>query len=559
MTATATRPAPAAPPAPARTGGSTLTGTGGLVRFMLRRDRVRLSVWTASMVAFYAYFTVALDTVFADEAARQGRAAVMETPAGIVMGGPGYGLESYTTGVAMANEGITWVVLALSILSILHVVRHTRAEEESSRSELVRAAVVGRHAPAVAALVTLVIVQAVIAVLSALAMYGVGEGALGLADSFAMTVGSGLSALVFGAVALVFCQVTEHGRGATGMSLAVFGVAFVVRAVGDMQERGGSALSWFSPIAWAQQMRAFVDLRWWPALLSVAAIVVLLWAGSVLASRRDFGGGLVAARGGRPDARPSLRSPLALAWLQQRSALLWSCLGLGLMWYASGTLMPEIGTMIGDVVDSNPVAQQIFGDDPSALTVTFLGVMLLYAALCCAAYAIVMALRPKAEETTGRAEVALALPVSRTRWLGAQLVVAGLGTLVLLAVSVYALWAGAVSVGWEDQSFGEYTTVLWTYVPALLVYLGLTAALFAWLPKASGAAWALLAYTFVVGLFGGLFELPDWAFRLSPFDWVPTAFVDDVTAGDQLVLWGAGVVLLVLAFAGFRRRDVVTT
>ncbi|AEG43022.1 ABC transporter permease [Isoptericola variabilis] len=559
MTATATRPAPAAPPAPAATGGHTLTGTGRLVRFVLRRDRVRLTVWSASMVAFYAYFTATLDTVFADEASRQGRAAVMETPAGIVMGGPNYGLENYTTGVAMANEGITWVVLALAIFSILHVVRHTRAEEESGRSELVRAAAVGRHAPAVAAMVTLVIAQALIAVLSALAMYGVGGGELALVDSFAMTVGSALSALVFGAVAVVFCQVTEHGRGAIGMSLAVFAAAFVVRAAGDMQQRGGSALSWFSPIAWAQQMRSFVDLRWWPALLSVAAVAVLLWVGAVLASRRDFGGGLVASRGGRADARPSLRSPLALAWLQQRSALLWSCLGLGLMWYASGTLMPEIGTMIGDLVESNPAAQQIFGDDPSALSVSFLGVMLLYAALCCAAYAIVMALRPKAEESTGRAEVALALPVSRTRWLGAQLGVAAIGTLVLLAVSVYALWAGAVSVGWDDQSFGQYTTVLVSYVPALLVYLGLAAALFAWLPKASGVAWALLAYTFVVGLFGGLFELPDWALRLSPFDWVPAPFVDDVAAGDTLVLWGIAAVLLALAFVGFRRRDVVST
>ena len=456
----------AAPVAPARvlgsTGderGSTLTGTASQVRFILRRDRLRLSVWTASMVLFYAYFTFALDTVFADEAARQGRAAVMRTPAGIVMGGPGYGLDDYNTGVAMANEGITWVVLALAILSILHVVRHTRAEEESGRSELVRAAVVGRHAPVVAAVITLVIVNAVIALLSGLAMTGVSEGELDLTNALAMTLGSGLSALVFGGVAVVICQVTEHGRAATGTSLAVFGVAFVVRAAGDMQQQGGNALSWFSPIAWAQQMRAFVDLRWWTAALSLVTIAVLLWLGAILASRRDFGGGMIASRGGRADARASLRGPFALAWRQQRAALLWSCLGLGLMWYASGTLMPEISTMIKDVTESNPAAQQLFGADPTALSLNFLGIMILYGALCCAAYAMVMGARPKAEESSGRVELALSLPVSRTHWLGAQLLVAGLGTLVILAASVYAMWAGAISVGWEDQSFG--TTPRW--------------------------------------------------------------------------------------------------
>lgn len=137
----------------------------------------------------------------------------------------------------MANEGITWVVLALAILSILLVVRHTRAEEESGRSEMVRAAVVGRHAPVVAAVTTLAVVNAVIALLSALAMTGVCEGELDLTNALAMTLGSGLSALVFGGVAVVMCQLTEHGRAATGASLAVFAVAFVVRAVGDMQER----------------------------------------------------------------------------------------------------------------------------------------------------------------------------------------------------------------------------------------------------------------------------------------------------------------------------------
>lgn len=544
---------------PRHGGGSSLAGTGDLVRFILRRDRVRLSVWTASMVLFYAYFTFALDTVFADEAARQGRAAVMETPAGIVMGGPGYGLDNYTTGVAMANEGITWVVLALSLLSILHVVRHTRSEEESGRSELVRAAVVGRHSPAVAAVISLLLVNTVIALLSALAMTGVSGGDLDLINASAMTAGCALSALVFGAVAVVMCQVTEHSRAAAGASLAVFAAAFVIRAVGDMRAQGGSTLSWLSPIGWAQQMRTFVDLRWWPAALSVVMIVALLGLGAVLASRRDFGGGLIAGRRGRADAPASLRSPFAMAWVQQRAALLWSCLGLGLMWYASGTLMPEIDTMIGSVVESNPVAQQIFGADPAALGLAFLGIMILYAALCCAAYAVVMTARPKAEEASGRVELALSLPLSRVRWLGAQILVAALGTVLLLAVSVYAMWAGAVSVGWDQQSFADYTAVVWSYLPALGVYLGLTAALYAWLPRATGLAWVLLACTFVVGMFGGLFDLPEWAHRISPFSWVPAPFSETIVPADMIGLWTVTSTLLTIALVGFRRRDIVST
>ncbi len=560
MTTTLERPVPAAASAPAR-GGSTLSGTGSLIRFILRRDRVRLSVWTGSLVLFYAYFTAALGIMGETEGALQARGALMETPSGIVMGGPGYGVENYTVGAAIANEGTVWVVLALALMSILHVVRHTRAEEETGRSELVRAAPVGRHAPAVAAVVTLVLVNAVIAGVSALAMTGVGGAEeMPLADSLGMTVGAGLSAMVFGAIALVFCQLVESGRGASGRSVAVFGLAFAVEVAGNLREvPGGSALSWFSPIAWAQQTRAFVDLRWWPMALSVVTIVVLLVAASMLASRRDFGGGMIATRAGRPDARDSLQSPLALAWIQQRGALRWSALGLGAMWLASGTLVPEIGTMIGDLIADNPAMQGIFGEDTTRFEAAFLGAIMLYGALCAAAYAIVMGLRPKAEETTGRAELALSTPVSRGRWLGAQLLVAGVGTVVLLAVSVYALWAGAVSVDMTEPGLGTYTEVLLGYIPAVLIYLGLTAALFAWIPRATAAGWALLAYTFVIGMFGGLIEdLPEAAHWISPFYWVPEAFVADFDAGSFVGLSAVAAALLVLAFVGFRRRDLQT-
>jgi ABC-2 type transport system permease protein len=180
----------------------------------------------------------------------------------------------------------------------------------------------------------------------------------------------------------------------------------------------------------------------------------------------------------------------------------------------------------------------------------------LYAALCCAAYAITMTARAKAEESAGRAELALAHPVSRTRWLAAQLLVAGSGTLVLLAVSLYALWAGTVSVGWDSQVFGDYTTVIITYAPALAVYLGLTAALFAWFPRAVGLGWALLAYTFMIGMFGGMLDLPEWAHRVSPFAWVPTPFVEGAQTADMLGLWGIAAGLLVAAIVGFRRRDL---
>ena len=77
-------------------------------------------------------------------------------------------------------------------------------------------------------------------------------------------------AMVFGAVAAVTAQLWRQARTATGAAMATLALAALVRGIGDVINNSGSALSWFSPIAWAQQMRAFVDLRWWPFALLVA-------------------------------------------------------------------------------------------------------------------------------------------------------------------------------------------------------------------------------------------------------------------------------------------------
>ncbi|MCF4123194.1 hypothetical protein L1785_19680 [Antribacter sp. KLBMP9083] len=532
--------------------GSTLTGTWRLVRFMLRRDRVRLTVWVLVVTALYASQLGEYAVLADDPNGLATRALLMRTPAMISMAGPGYGLDSYTVGAAVANELVLWIVLTLAVLSILQVVRHTRAEEESGRSELVRAGAVGRHAPSVAALITVLLANVVIAALTGAVLVSAGLPAV---DSFAMTAGSGLAALVFGAAALVACQVTEHARGASGLGFAVLGAAFVLRAIGDIQEEHGSVLSWLSPIGWAQQTRSFVDLRWWPLALCVVAIVLLLLLAAFLASRRDFGSGLVATRRGRADAYAGLDGPFALAWTQQRSALLWTSLGLGVMWLATGSILSALPDMMETLRD-NPIYSTVLGEGD--LVRAFIGIMGLYAAFGGAGYAVAMSLRVKAEEESGLAEYLLATPVSRARWLGAYLAVAGIGTAVVTMSGVVALWVGAAGAGVTDPTFGEFVGLGAAYLPALAVLTALAVALYAWVPRATPVLWALFGYMFVVGLFGELLGLPDWARGISPFWWVPNTLVQDVEVADVVGLCAVAVVLFAVAFAGFRRRDVPT-
>ncbi|PUB27968.1 ABC-2 type transport system permease protein [Promicromonospora sp. AC04] len=531
--------------------GSTLAGTGKLLRFMLRRDRMRILWWTLGITFLYAGGLGEYLLLADDAQAREARSVLISSPAMISMSGPGYGLDNYQPGAAVANEFTLWIVLTLAVMSILQIVRHTRSEEESSRSELVRAGIVGRHAPSVAALLLVLIMNVVIALASGATL---AAQDFDVTQSFAMTFATALGALVFGAVALVAAQAYEHGRGAIGISLAVLGAAFLLRALGDIQEKHGSALSWLSPIAWVQQTRVFVDLRWWPLGLCVAAVVLLILLAAFLGSRRDFASGLVAVRKGRADARPTLTGPLSLAWVQQRGALIWTGLGLGVMWLGSGTIIREVPNML-EAVESNPMYAALLGSGEDMVR-TFLGIFGLYIGAGAAAFAIAMTLRVKGEEEAGLTELALAARVSRGRWLGSSLAIALLGTVLVQVSGALALWLGAASTGYDEIGFREYLELGLVYLPALAVVVGLAAALYAWLPKATGIAWVLFGYIFLVGMFADLFDLPDWARGISPFWWVGSPMVEGVEASHMWGLAGVAVVLLVLAFIGFRRRDV---
>ena len=515
-----------------------------------------MTVWALSIATFVLYFIFALSTIF-DEAALAGRAAIMRTPAGIMLGGPGYGVENYSAPVAVANEGTMWIVAALSIMSIMHVVKHTREEEESGLAELVRASVVGRHATQIATMITLVIHLAVIAALNTFALALPFKG-VAFIDALAMMVACSLIALVFGAAALVLSQITAHARTAIGMSLTAFGAAFAVRAAGDIQGQGGSLLSWFSPIAWAQQIRAFVDLRWWPLLIALATCIALGILAVYLSTRRDFNAGLIAAKPGPAHASPALRSPLMMAWVQQRGVFLWATLGLGITWFATGTLMSTMDEMIAELIETNAVFGLILGNDATIFAAAFLDVIMLFVALCCAAYAVSLGRRPRHEEESGRLELILAAPVCRRDWIGAQLTVSTITSFVMLVVATSALWAGAMLVDMTDPGLGDYAWAILAYTPAVLTFLTLTLALFVWAPACLGLSWALVAIAFVVGMFGPIFNLPSWVFSLSPLNAASTTFTEGADWPGVIVFGVIAALLAIAAFIGFGRREIST-
>ena len=546
------RPVPAAPAVPAATSASSaaLAGTGYLLRFMLRRNRVRLGVWTGSLVVFCGYYVVAIGAVYPNAADRQNRAASIGNAGGTFLAGPGYGLDDYSVGAMFANEMALWVMALLATMNILLIARNTRAEESSGRTELVRALPVGRHAGSVAAFLVVAIADGVFALSGSALLIGAGQ--LAAADTVTLMLGITLTALVFAGVTTVTGQLTVHSRGASGLAFAALAAAVLVRGIGDVQQVHGSWLSWLSPIGWTQQTRAYVDVRVWPLALSVAAIVVALALGAVLASRRDLGGALLRARVGRADAAPSLTGPFALGFRQQRGTLLWWLVGGVAMFGPAGLFLgADSGAALQDIAGQNDLTSTIFGDDPVA---AFLAIMMLHNALAVAVFTTAAVLRVKPEED--RLGLGLSRATSRTSTLLAHLAVAGIGALVLLvAGGALPLWAGAVLSG-GDTGLPTLLASAGAFGLGIAVLITFTAALYAWRPRLTPLAWALCALVVVERFFGAVLHLPAAVKVLSPFWWVGSYPDGPLDPAHLAGLGAAAAVLLALAVAGFRRRDL---
>lgn len=525
-------------------------GTSDLLRLFLRLDRVRVAIWTLSFGLIVAGSIASLDATYSTPESLQARAAFMSNPSAVMMTGPAFGLENYTFGAMVANELSLWLFLGSAIMSVLLVVRHTRAEEETGRLEVVRALPVGRFAPAVAAMTTVALANVAVGGATTLALIAT---EMEVASSIAIGVATALTGLVFGAVGGLTAQLTEHARAASSMALGALAVAFLVRGLGDVIDNQGSWLSWLSPLAWGQQTRLYVDLRWWPLALSVAAVVALLAVTVALAQRRDLGAGLRAPRPGPAQASARLLSPLGLA-----HRLLWPVvLGwtIGMVFFAIA--FGALANSLEDVMQDIPQIGEWIEIDLSDLTTSFAAAMLSFLVIAPIAIGVAGVLRLRTEESAGRAEAVLVTGSSRTALLGGWTVVVVAQAIVMLLLIGLGVGLGMAAGTGEGRWIWELTVAALAYVPATLLMVAAAIAVYGLVPRLATLAWALVVWVTIALYLGEMLGLPEWAMSLSPIHHTPLVPGEDVAAVPLAAMSALALVLAVAGFVGLHRRDIV--
>jgi ABC-2 type transport system permease protein len=522
-----------------------VTGTATFLRTFLRRDRWMVLWFLLGTTLLYWSQAVSVDGLYTTQAEFDKAAASMEdNTAFIAMAGPARALN--TTGGQVAWQASAFGAIVVGLMVMFLIGRHTRAEEESGREELLRAAVVARSAPMTAAVITAVIASAVVSagVSASLLAYG-----LPAAGSWSLGVGLFLFGCAFAAVALLAAQLTSSTRASYGLAGAVLGVAYGLRAIGDVS---GGALSWLSPIGWYQGMHAFSGERWWPAALLVGLAAGGTAAAYAVFHHRDFGAGVVATRPGPDRASASLASGLGLAWRLQRPSILGWAAGLFLGGLGYGSIGDDVKSLMGD----SQFSKDVFGAGGPDLVDSFYAVAVLMLVLIASGFTVSSALRPRGEEDSGRVEAVLATALPRRRWLLGHLVVTVAGTVLVLLAAGLGIGLGYALVTGDGAAIARLVGATFAQLPGILVLGALARLLTGVVPRWAVLVWLAVGFCAVILLFGEVLQLPQWLVDVSPFthlasvpaapmSWVPFVAVTALAA----VMSGSGVL-------AFGRRDI---
>lgn len=538
-----------------------LKGTLRLLRLDLRIDRIKLPIWIGANIGILALTIPQLAQAYPDQQARTLYA--LTTSSSVVSRMLGGALTGTSLGEITVVETFLLIALLVALMNIFLVSRHTRQNEETGRMEVIGSTPTG-HQSALTAALLLALKANILTGLLVFLVYQLNN--LPLDGSLAYSSAIALMGMFFAGVSAVTCQLFENTRTANGIAGLVFAIAFMLRAIGDALGQllpGGlgvqsNAVSWLSPLGWVTNMLPFNNEKWWVLGLFAGSILALVAASYILLDKRDVGSGLFAPKRGKLHAAPYLLKRFGLSWRLNRTSSISWLTGLVI----SGAALGAVANEFADMIAANEEMQKLLAELGNQKDVTNLmfGATFSIVALAVTAYAIQMLIRMRAEETNGRLEIVMSTSQSRWHWLATNFIytlVTACAMLLLTGFAAGLVYGIIVNDIWTN--IRSLTGSITVYIPAIGVMIGVALVLFGKLPKYFAATiWALLAACLLIFQLGVVLDLPRWVMNLSPFMHTPP--VPAVSIKYEPLIWQSAValVLTVLGFILFRRRDIAS-
>jgi len=520
-----------------------------LIKFIVRRERVSLTIWTILLAGFIIYMPFLYEGMYPTLADRMAAAAMMSNPAIVAIVGPSTG--SYSLAALITQEILLISLLAIAIMNILLINRHTRVDEELGRLELIRSFPVSSTAILTAVLVVAAGANLLIGGLVAIGFALSGVYSVTVTGSVLFGVILAVTGWLFATITAVCAQLFSTAKGASGYAFIVLLGLYLVRAVGDI---GGNFLSYLSPLGLVLQSAPFVENRWWPVIVVFLIAEICGGIAFYLISNRDLGQGIIPAKAGPCEAKPSLLSTDGLAWRLQRGSLMGWVIGSFIIGSAYGAVIGEVETYIGD----NDMIQMLLAstsDTGASMIYQFIPFLVMFLTIVLLIPMIAPLLKLAGEEKRNLSEHLLSRVVSRGNLLKSYWQISMVASVILLFAGGFGFWLTGTIFLVEPITFATMLATTMAFLPAAWLLIGITVVLLGWLPKIAGLANLVIAFMFFISFFGAMLSLPQFILNLSPLTHIPSLPIDDFSVTSFIVMTVLATILMIVGFIGYNKRD----
>ena len=559
MTAGAT-PARVRMPAPRTRPWSRVYGLGSIYAKTMRDSRLAFIVMAGLLGGVMFVVGAAIPNILSTPAARADIERVATDLGSVASGVAGRPINVGTLGGYVSwKYGPVFLIIA-SLWSILALSSTLAGEAQGGSLEFVAVSPFGKRRIALEKIAAHLTVMALVLVIltaaawSTAAIFGKVPGdAIPIQAAIGFSLWIGLVALVFGGFALVLSPFIGRGAAAGIAGGALFagwilnGYSVTVPAFRIPAD--------LTPWAWtANHVPLGGDYDWGSLVFTAAVAAALLALGLEAFVRRDLGASTALPTPNTPRALRGLGNPFARSFSERLPvALAWS-IGLG----GFGLAMAAVSRSLADEFAKSPDIEKtfasIFPNFDVATAGGFLQLLISLAFIVVGFAAATLVSGWASDEGSGRLDMLLASPLSRSRWA----IWSGLGVYgaiaVMTAITAVAIGIGALSAGSDALTPMAGTLTLGLYAGAL-AGIGFAVGGFRTSVAAEAVALVVVA-TYLIDLIVPALNLPDWVHQLALTAHLGQPMVghwDPAGIAACLVLAAGG---LALGGWGMRSRDV---
>jgi ABC-2 type transport system permease protein len=518
----------------------------------LKRDLKKIIIW----VLGFGLFSAGLIPAFRELAKGDGLLGMYEAlqnPAMTSMIGPTpiKSANAYTLGAMYSHEMLLFCSLFAMTISILHVVGHTRKEEDLGLTELVRSFQVGHHANSLAVIIETVLVNILLSLFISLVMIGFNVDSITKEGSFLFALSIGAAGVLGAVIGLFMSQIMPIASAATGSSLGIMGLLYIIRGGTDISN---IKLSMLNPLGWTYLTYPFTENNWIPIVLSLIFSLVSVIIAFILEGGRDMGAGYLPEREGRTNAKKSLLSVPGLSLRLNKGIIISWLIAFLILGAAYGSIYGDMGSFL----ESNELMKHIFTHTGVTIEKSFTSTVMMVMIGLVTILPITVVNKLFSDEKGLYLNQIYGTKVKRGHLYWTSIIIAIIVAAIGVFLAAGGLGSTAISViKNQNMKFSDFSIIGFNLFPSVLFFISLAGLILGWIPKLGKLLYVYLVYSFFSNYFQAMLNIPEWLTKIAPQSWLPKMPIEEFNIKIFIIISAISIVLILFGHYGYNKRDMV--